>query len=87
MNPSQPRSDIDEFWIYKNWQAGPHKAVIHRGSCGFCNHGAGRAGGYDPKHAEWHGSFPNLTEARATSAGLRGVVARSVCRCVQTDFK
>ena len=25
------------FYIYENWQAGPRKAVIHVGNCGFCN--------------------------------------------------
>ena len=26
------------FYIYENWQAGPRKAVIHVGNCGFCNY-------------------------------------------------
>src|SRR5258706_12717406 len=25
-----------EYYIYENWAAGPHKAVLHRGSCGQC---------------------------------------------------
>jgi hypothetical protein len=70
------------FYVYENWQAGPHKTVIHEGSCGFCNHGAGRAGGYDPSHAEWHGPFITEAAAEAFSARLPGVVHRSVCRWV-----
>jgi hypothetical protein len=33
----------EEYWIYENWQAGLHKAVIHRG-CGDCNHSRGKHG-------------------------------------------
>jgi len=39
------RATGDKFYIYENWQAGPHKAVIHRGSCGHCNNGQGKTGG------------------------------------------
>src|SRR6195256_1158289 len=28
-----------EYYIYENWAAGPHKAVLHRGTCGQCNAG------------------------------------------------
>ncbi len=52
------------YYIYENWQAGPHKAVIHVGSCGFCNDGEGRAGGYDPRHAKWLGPYETLDAAR-----------------------
>ena len=27
------------LYLYENWQAGPHKTVLHRGSCAFCNNG------------------------------------------------
>jgi len=70
------------FYIYENWQAGPHKAVIHQGSCGHCNEGAGRAGGYDPRHAQWHGPFETIQEARTVSTGLHGVVVRREDRCI-----
>jgi hypothetical protein len=71
-----------QFWIYENWHAGPHKAVIHRSSCGHCNDGAGVAGGYDPGHGQWHGPFDTLAGADAASAALGGVVARLRHRCV-----
>jgi hypothetical protein len=71
-----------EFWVYENWQAGPHKAVIHRGSCGHCNYGRGKAGGYDRRHAQWHGPFASVAAAQAFSRGLRGVVLRRLSRCV-----
>jgi hypothetical protein len=69
------------FFIYENWQAGPHKAVIHEGSCGYCNEGKGRAGGYDPAHAEWHGPINDLAEARRIQNSMK-VVERKECRCV-----
>lgn len=69
------------FYIYENWQAGPRKAVIHHGSCGHCNEGKGRAGGYDPAHAEWHGPYGNLAEAREEQKTMN-VVERKECRCI-----
>lgn len=70
-----------EFYVYENWQAGPHKAVIHRASCGHCNYGKGRAGGYDPRHAQWHGPFGTLNAAHQYSIRLSGLVLRKRCRC------
>jgi 4-hydroxy-tetrahydrodipicolinate synthase len=71
-----------DFFIYENWHAGPHKAVLHRASCGQCNSGKGRPSGHDPNHARWHGPFATLTEARDTSQHMAGVLIRSECKCV-----
>ena len=71
------------FYVYENWQAGPHKAVIHRDTCGHCNNGHGRAGGYDPRHARWHGPYETIDLANAASQGLPGVTVRREDRCVQ----
>jgi hypothetical protein len=74
------------FYIYENWQAGPHKAVIHDGACGFCNDGRGRAGGYDRSHARWHPEqppgFATLDEARNFARQLRGVVEQREHDCI-----
>lgn len=70
------------FYIYENWQAGPHKTVIHRSDCGYCNDGRGRVGGYDPQHAQWRGPYATLAEAEAASAALPDVVNRLSHRCV-----
>ncbi|MGB9488338.1 MAG: hypothetical protein WCD04_19770 [Terriglobia bacterium] len=62
------------LYIYENWQAGPHKAIIHVGNCGFCNYGKGVAGGYDPRHAKWHPPYqqlPGRTGCGRQSAGRR----------------
>src|SRR5689334_7207657 len=32
--PTGPSPDAAEFFIYENWVAGPHKIVLHRGTCG-----------------------------------------------------
>jgi 4-hydroxy-tetrahydrodipicolinate synthase len=79
---STPSPDVVEFYIYENWQAGPHKAVLHRSSCGQCNHGKGRPAGHDANHARWHGPYTTLAEARSSIQGMAGILIRSECKCV-----
>jgi len=71
-----------EFFIYENWHAGPHKAVLHRSSCGQCNSGKGRPAGHDANHARWHGPYATLSEARDASQHMTGVLIRSECKCI-----
>ncbi|HXM65031.1 MAG TPA: 4-hydroxy-tetrahydrodipicolinate synthase [Terriglobales bacterium] len=80
--PATPPPDVVNFYIYENWLAGPHKIVLHRSSCGQCNHGKGRPSGHDANHARWHGPYGTLTEARETSQGMAGVLIRSECKCI-----
>ena len=61
--PAIPPADAVNFYIYENWLAGPHKIVLHRSSCGQCNHGKGRPAGHDANHARWHGPYATLTSA------------------------
>ena len=75
-------SEAAEFYIYENWTAGPHKIVLHRGSCGQCNQGKGRPAGHDANHARWHGPYATLTQGRETAHGMTGVLIRSECKCV-----
>lgn len=71
------------FYIYENWQAGPHKAVLHDGAYGFCKEGSGLSGeGSDPNHGKWHGPFLSLVEAREFQHAL-AVVERSEHSCIQ----
>ena len=72
----------NEFYVYENWAAGPHKAVLHRASCGQCNSGKGRPAGHDANHSRWHGPFGNLNEAREAAHNMAGVLIRSECKCV-----
>jgi 4-hydroxy-tetrahydrodipicolinate synthase len=80
--PAAPAPDAAEFYIYENWAAGPHKIVLHRGSCGQCNQGKGRPAGHDANHARWHGPFATLALGRDAAHGMTGVLIRSECKCV-----
>jgi 4-hydroxy-tetrahydrodipicolinate synthase len=71
-----------EFFIYENWVAGPHKIVLHRSTCGQCNHGKGRPAGHDANHARWHGPYGTLAEARDAAHNMADVLIRSECKCV-----
>jgi 4-hydroxy-tetrahydrodipicolinate synthase len=77
-----PPAPAAEFYIYENWSAGPHKAMLHRASCGQCSSGKGRPSGHDPNHSRWHGPYPSLTGAREASHQMPGVLIRSECKCV-----
>jgi Dihydrodipicolinate synthetase family len=80
--PAGHTSDAAEFFIYENWAAGPHKIVLHRGSCGQCSHGKGRPSGHDQNHARWHGPYATLAAARETAHAMTGILIRSECKCV-----
>jgi hypothetical protein len=80
--PASAPADVVNFYIYENWLAGPHKIVLHRSSCGQCNHGKGRPAGHDANHARWHGPYATLTEARDTAQNMAGVLIRSECKCI-----
>jgi 4-hydroxy-tetrahydrodipicolinate synthase len=80
--PAAPPAAASEFYIYENWAAGPHKALLHRASCGQCSSGKGRPAGHDPSHSRWHGPYGNLAEAREATHQMPGVLIRSECKCV-----
>jgi 4-hydroxy-tetrahydrodipicolinate synthase len=80
--PANTPTEAVNFYIYENWLAGPHKIVLHRSSCGQCNHGKGRPAGHDAKHARWHGPYAALPEARDAAHNMTGVLIRSECKCV-----
>jgi 4-hydroxy-tetrahydrodipicolinate synthase len=80
--PAAAVADTHDFFIYENWAAGPHKIVVHRGSCGQCSHGKGRPAGHDANHSRWHGPYGTLTEARGIAHAMTGVLIRSECKCV-----
>ncbi len=80
--PAAAAVEAVDFFVYENWLAGPHKIVLHRSSCGQCNHGKGRPAGHDANHARWHGPYPTLSEAREASQHMAGVLIRSECKCI-----
>jgi 4-hydroxy-tetrahydrodipicolinate synthase len=80
--PATAAVEAANFYVYENWLAGPHKIVLHRSSCGQCNHGKGRPVGHDANHARWHGPYASLSEAREASQQMAGVLIRSECKCI-----
>ncbi len=80
--PAAPTPETAEFFVYENWLAGPHKIVLHRSTCGQCNHGKGRPAGHDANHARWHGPYATLAEARQMAHDMQGVLIRSECKCI-----
>jgi 4-hydroxy-tetrahydrodipicolinate synthase len=70
------------FFVYENWAAGPHKAVLHRSTCGQCSNGKARPAGHSANHAQWHGPYPSLSEARQVTHTLANVLIRSECKCI-----
>jgi len=80
--PAAPSPETAEFFVYENWLAGPHKIVLHRSTCGQCNHGKSRPAGHDANHAKWHGPYATLNEARQVAHDMQGVLIRSECKCI-----
>jgi len=80
--PATAAVEAANFYVYENWLAGPHKIVLHRSSCGQCNHGRGRPAGHDANHARWHGPYASISEAREASQQMAGVLIRSECKCI-----
>ena len=80
--PTGSAAETPEFFVYENWAAGPHKIVLHRGSCGQCSHGKGRPAGHDVNHARWHGPYPTLAVAREAAHAMTNILIRGECKCV-----
>jgi hypothetical protein len=66
---------MDDFWVYENTRADGHKARIHSGACGHCNHGLGQRGGTRPDNGKWHGPASSLAKARGIAQQTGGVVS------------
>lgn len=64
------------YWIYENWQAGPHKAVLHESGCGLCKDGDGLSGGTNPAYGRWHGRFSSINDARDVMDRIPAVVKK-----------
>ena len=70
------------FFLYESWQAGPHKLVLHRSTCGACRNGTGHPSGSDEAHSRWHGPYTAVQEARDASRGMSNILIRSECKCM-----
>jgi 4-hydroxy-tetrahydrodipicolinate synthase len=75
-------ADAAGFFVYENWAAGPHKAVVHRSSCGQCSNGKARPAGHSADYSRWHGPYATLAEARQITQTLPNVLIRSECKCI-----
>ena len=67
------------FYIYENWRARGHKAVIHRGNCDSCNDGTGVTTGTRPDNGRWLGPFHNEPDAEAAAQATGGRLIRHNC--------
>lgn len=55
------------YYIYENWTA-KNKAVIHRGTCGYCNEGRGcHENPLGSRNGRWHGPFDSIEEAKGAA--------------------
>jgi hypothetical protein len=72
-----------KYYVYENWRA-ENKAVIHIGSCGYCNEGRGcHENPSGNKNGKWLGPFDSLGEAeKAARKTGRAVREHKSGRCV-----
>ena len=70
------------FYIYENWQAGPHKAVIHRGDCRYCNQGRGRRANTIRCTSSGMARLKRWPKLRRRPRSLPDVLVRHTDRCV-----
>jgi len=72
-------SSAKSYWVYENWTA-EHKAVIHDGACGSCNHGNGcHSNPLGNRNGRWHGPFATLATAKAKAVGTKRPVRKHSC--------
>ncbi len=77
--PAAPR-EAAKFFVLESWSGGPRKTILHRSTCGSCNHEERVKG--EGNNARWHGPFESAQQAREASRSLAGVLIRSECKCV-----
>src|SRR5712691_465356 len=74
------------YWVYENWVA-TNRAVIHRGTCGYCNDGKGcHELLHEDKNGKWHGPFETLGDARNIAASTQRPVLEC-SRCVERRLR
>ena len=67
------------YWFYENWTA-EDKAIIHVGSCGYCNDGKGcHKNPQGEAHGKWHGPFATLNEAAIAAEATGKPVRKHNC--------
>lgn len=71
---------MSDFWAYEKWTANGHRATVHRGDYGSCNHGAGVHGGGQTPNGKWHGPFSSAESAK-NKVSRPGAHLRDCARC------
>ena len=67
------------YFVYENWTA-EHKAVIHAGDCGYCNHGQGcHPNPLGIRNGKWHGPFDALARAKSAASKTGRAVRQHKC--------
>ena len=83
--PSSEKADEDadlyarEYWVYQNWRARGHRAVIHASDCSFCNAGRGLQSGTRSDNGAWHGPFNRFAKADAFAHTVGGAITQHSC--------
>ncbi len=69
------------FYVYENWVAAK-KAVIHKGTCSFCNNGEGTGRNMlGEENGRWHGAFDNYETAKIFAQSLRDRIFKNCSFC------
>ncbi len=68
-----------KYYVYENFTREAN-AVIHKGSCGYCNYGEGcHRNPLADLWGKWHGPFDGLKEARRDAAGMGRNINKCLC--------
>jgi hypothetical protein len=69
-----------KLWVYENWRVHGHRATVHRGECGSCNHGSGIHAGSSSRNGRWLGPFntPDATKDAVPSSVIEVELATAV---------
>lgn len=71
------------YYIYENWRA-EKKAVIHKGTCKFCNEGKGTGKTIlGESNGKWHGPYLNFEEAWEKANLLKDRDVRKCSFCIK----
>lgn len=71
------------YYVYENWQASD-KAVVHKGSCPFCNYSQGTGRSTEgTAHGKWHGSLESEDQALTYEKSLQRDITTKCKHCLK----
>ncbi|MBK1669290.1 hypothetical protein CKO28_14730 [Rhodovibrio sodomensis] len=71
------------LWVYQNWTR--DKAVVHVGSCPYCNEGRGMHAGAGDQNGEWLGPYQDVAAAWVAAENTKRRDVRRCGHCSPTD--